>query len=122
MSMRAIKIEPEGETAVIEITGSDVEQQNDSIHEHLGGYFDIVRLGPDACLLVDDEGLLKELQPNPLAMMITGHPMLVGTALIIGTQPGPEGEEFCDAPERFVKFAQDMQQIDQKWEEEKNDD
>lgn len=117
MSMKAIKIEPDISVQLVEITGDDVGTQNDSIHEHLGGYFEIVRLGQDACLLVDEEGLLKGLQPNPLAMMISGHPMLVGTALIIGTRPGPEGEDFCDVPERFEVLADEINAA-QAWEEE----
>ena len=110
--MKAIKITTEAEITEVEITGKDISEQNDCIHEHLGGYFDVVRLGQDACLLVDDEGLLKGLDPNPVAMMISGYPMLVGTALIVGTRPGDDGDEFCDAPERFVKFAREMQQAD----------
>jgi len=113
MSMKAIKIETDGSIGAVEITGDDVSAQNDSIYKHLGGYFEIVRLGRDACLLVDDEGLLKGLQQNLLAMMISGHPLLVGTALIVGTRPGPEGDEFCDAPERFVKLADEI--ITQAW-------
>lgn len=116
MSMKAIKIEPSGDIQRVEITGDDVSKQNDSIYKYLGGYFDVVRMGRDACMLVDDEGLLKGLQPNPLAMMIAGHPMLVGTALIVGTRPGPDGDEFCDAPERFEKFADEI--IALAWEEE----
>lgn len=115
MSMKAIKIEPTGDIQRVEITGEDISAQNDSIYKHLGGYFEIVRLGRDACMLVDDEGLLKGLQQNTLAMMIAGHPLLVGTALIVGTRPGPEGDEFCDAPERFVKFADEL--IETIWEE-----
>lgn len=106
--MKAIKIETDGSIWVTEITGEDVSAQNDSIYKHLGGYFDIVRLGQDARLLVDDEGLLKGLQQNLMAMMIAGYPMLVGTALIVGTRPGPDGDEFCDAPERFIKLAADL--------------
>lgn len=116
MSMKAIKIEPTGDIQRVEITGEDVSAQNDSIHSYLGGYFDIVRMGRDACMLVDDEGLLKGLQQNPLAMMISGHPLLVGTALIVGTRPGPDGDEFCDAPERFEKLADEI--IAQAWGEE----
>ena len=69
-------------------------------------------------MLVDDEGLMKGLPTNVLAMMISGYPMLVGTALIVGTQETPDGDVFCDAPERFVKFAREMQQADKTWKEE----
>lgn len=108
MSMRAIKIEPSGEVARVEITGSTISEQNDSIYEYLGGYFGTVRMGQDATMLVDDEGLLKGKPENPMAMMVSGYPMLVGTALIVGTRPGPDGDEFCDVPERFEKFADEI--------------
>lgn len=109
MSMKAIKIETDGSIGAVEITGENVSEQNDSIHEYL--------MGRDACMLVDDEGLLKGLRQNLLAMMISGHPLLVGTALIVGTQPGPDGDEFTDAPERFVKLADDLNGAPQIWEE-----
>lgn len=109
MSMRASKIEPDSTIRVVEITGNTISEQNDSIHEHLGGgYFDIVRLGQDACMLVDDEGLLKGLRQNPLAMMICGLPLLVGTALIVGAQEGPDGDEFCDVPQRFISLTAEL--------------
>lgn len=117
MSMEAIKIEPTGDIQRVEITGETISEQNDSIYKHIGGYFDAVRMGRDACMLVDDEGLLKGLQQNLLAMMISGHPLLVGTALIVGTQPGPDGDEFTDAPERFIKLADEPNGTPQIWEE-----
>lgn len=118
--MKAIKIETDGSIGAVEITGENVSEQNDSIYKYLGGYFDVVRMGRDACMLVDDEGLLKGLRQNPLAMMISGHPLLVGTALIVGTQPGPDGDEFTDAPDRFVKLADELNGTPQIWEEEKS--
>ena len=117
MSMKAIKIEVDGSIGAVEITGETISAQNDSIYKYLGGYFDVVRMGRDACMLVDDEGLLKGLKQNLLAMMICGHPLLVGTALIVGTRPGPDGDEFCDAPERFIKLAEDLNGSDRVWEE-----
>lgn len=118
--MKAIKIETDGSIGAVEITGETISKQNDSIYKYLGGYFDVVRMGCDACMLVDDEGLLKGLQQNLLAMMISGHPLLVGTALIVGTQPGPDGDEFADAPERFIKLADELNGTPQIWEEEKS--
>ena len=118
--MKAIKIEPDADIREVEITGTTIEAQNDSIHEYLGGYFDIVRMGRDACMLVDDEGLLKGLPLNPLAMTVTGCPTLVGTALIVGTRPGEDGEEFCDVPERFIKIARDLQKPEDIWKEEQS--
>ena len=118
--MRAIKIEPDADIREVEITGTTIEAKNDSIHEYLGGYFDIVRMGRDACMLVDDEGLLKGLPINLLAMTISGYPTLVGAALIVGTRPGEDGDEFCDVPERFIKLARDLQKPEDIWKEEQN--
>ena len=118
--MKAVKTEPDSDIRVVEITGTTIEAQNDSIHEYLGGYFDIVRMGRDACVLVDDEGLLKGLPINLLAMMISGYPTLVGTALIVGTRQGDDGDEFCDAPERFIKLARDLQKPEDIWKEEQS--
>ena len=102
--MKAIKIYTDGETELVDITGKDVSEQNDSIYEHLDGYFDIVRYARDAVCLVDDEGFLKEKPINLGAMVATGYPgPLVGTALIVGTRPGPEGDEFCDVPAWAIK-------------------
>ena len=116
--MKAVKIEPSCEVTRVEITGSTISEQNDSIYEYLGGYFDIVRMGQDAIMLVDDEGLLKGKPQNPMAMMVAGYPMLVGTALIVGTRPGPDGDEFCDVPERFEKFADEIAAANAALEEE----
>ena len=109
--MKAIKIKPGAcvDISEVEITGMNISEQNDCIYKQLGGYFDIVRLGSDACMLVDDEGILKGLQPNMVAMMISGYPVIVGPALIVGARKILTGdEEFRDVPERFVKFARDM--------------
>lgn len=117
MSLQAIKIEPDSDIRRVEIAGDTIEAQNDSIHEHLGGYFDIVRMGRDACMLVDDEGLLKNKDMNVLAMMISGYPMLVGTALIVGVTPTPDGDMFTDVPVRFVKLADDLTETQMREEE-----
>ncbi|HAM68529.1 MAG TPA: hypothetical protein DCP68_02795 [Ruminococcus sp.] len=108
--MKALKIDTDGTMQPVGITGDTIEQQNDSIYEHLGGYFDTVRLSDDAIMLVDDEGLLKCLPMNPAAMMISGYPMLVGAALIVGLMPTDDGDVFTDCPQRFIRFAESIQQ------------
>lgn len=98
--MKALKIEPNGQTEIVEITGT-VEEQNDRIWEILGGYFDIVRMH-DALVLVNDEGLLDGLPVNLKAMHISGYPMLVGTALIVGIEDSEDGEVFADCPDHYL--------------------
>ena len=74
--MKALKIEPNGQTEIVEITGT-VEEQNDRIWEILGGYFDIVRMH-DALVLV-------------------------GTALIVGIEDSEDGEVFEDCPDYYIR-------------------
>jgi len=99
--MKALKIEPDGQTEIVEITGT-VEEQNDRIWEILGGYFDIVRMH-DALVLVNDEGLLDGLPINLKAMHISRYPMLVGTALIVGIEDSEDGEVFGDCPDYYIR-------------------
>lgn len=111
--MTALKIDPDGTMKPVEITGESIEQQNDSIHAYLGGYFDTVRLSDDAMILVDDEGLLKGLPENPAAMMISGYPLLVGVALIVGLEDTPDGGVFVSCPDRFLRFADTIARLQQ---------
>ncbi|MBQ8921029.1 MAG: DUF3846 domain-containing protein [Oscillospiraceae bacterium] len=103
--MTALKIDPDGTMKPVEITGETISDQNDSIHNYLGGYFDTVRLSDDAMMLVNDEGLLMVLPVNVMAMMISGYPMLVGVALIVGLEDTPDGGVFVSCPDRFLRFA-----------------
>lgn len=110
--MKALKITPGGEMTAVEITGETIEQQNDNIYEHLGGYFETVRLGEDAVMLVDDDGLLKGLPVNVMAIMISDYPMLVGTALIVGIDVMADGEQaFGSCPARFLRFADKIREL-----------
>lgn len=103
--MKALKIETDGSCELVDITGATIEEENDCIHEIIGNFFDTVMLAHDAMMLVDDEGLLKGLPINPAAMMISGYPMLVGTALIVGLEDTPDGKTFTDVPERYRALA-----------------
>ena len=103
--MKALRIDVDGTREMVEITGETIEQQNDCIYAILGGHFDLIRLSWNAVMLVDDEGLLKELEINVAAMMLSGYPMIAGTALIFGVQMTDDGEIFTDCPERFERLA-----------------
>lgn len=113
--MKALRIDTDGKMQPVEITGGTIGEQNDSIYEHLGSYFDIVHIADDAVMLVDDVGLLKALPLNPMAMMIAhyGSP-LVGTALVLGLMWTYDGDVFADIPERFLRFADRVRQIKEK--------
>lgn len=55
-----------------------------------GGNIDAVTLAMDTCLLCNEEGVLKGLEPNCVYM---GKPIL-GPILLVGV----DGEEFTDCP------------------------
>ena len=105
--MKALKIETNGKIELIEITGNTVDEQVDCIWGILGGYFDIVRLAYGAVMLVNDEGLLRGLPVNQMAMRISKYPMLVGTALLVGLEMTDDGEIFASCPERFETYAKE---------------
>lgn len=103
-SMKALKIETNGEIELVDITGGTVEEQNECIWSILGGYFDCVRMAADAIMLVNDEGALNDLPVNHAAMAISGYPLLFGTALVVGLEDTPDGAIFTDCPKRFERF------------------
>lgn len=103
--MKALKIEPTSRMELVEITGDTIDKQVDCIWGILGGYFDIVRLAYGAVMLVNDEGLLRGLPVNQMAMRISNYPMLVGTALIFGTEDTEDGGIFTDCPDYYLEYA-----------------
>lgn len=54
----------------------------EELQTHVGGHIELVP-GCDVQILVDEDGRLKRLKPNPLASHIAGQ-LLVGPALIAG--------------------------------------
>ena len=92
--------------SVTDITGNSYHDENECIRSKIADdceLYEIVRLGSNLCMLVDEEGLLKR-DPivNLLASIIySGFPPLpiVGNALIVGLTRNEDGEEiFTDAP------------------------
>lgn len=104
--MKALRIDTDGTMQMVDITGSTIKEQNDCIWGILGGYFDCVRMTVDAKMLVNDEGALNDLPANPAAMLISGYPLLFGTALVVGLEDTPDGAVFTDCPHRYTFFAQ----------------
>jgi hypothetical protein len=91
--MKALKIEGRC------ITDTDIENTLDAFQSAVDGYIESVTLVPGkAVMIVNEEGLLRNLPPNPAASMIS-NTKIVGTAIIVGV----DGEEFTDVPEDVVK-------------------
>ncbi len=64
----------------------EIEDDLEVYHQILGGYFEAVEFDKNQILLCDEEGKLKDLEPN---LLVPGD-VIVGTVIVVGT----EGEEF----------------------------
>ena len=93
--MLAIKITTEGGIKPVTLLEEDLCS---SIWNELDGFFEIVRIGGNAALLVDEEGILKGKPGNLPADRIADRVGLVGDALLVGLCMTPEGEDFCNVP------------------------
>lgn len=71
----------------------------EALQAEVDGYIEAVTLIPDkAVMIVNEEGLLRGMTPNPIASA-AANTQIVGTAIIVGI----DGEEFTDVPEDVVK-------------------
>lgn len=87
--MKALKIE------MRKITNIDIENTLEALQAAVDGYIEAVTLVPGrAVMIVNEEGLLRGLSPNPIASAVA-NTQIVGTAIIVGV----DGEEFTDVPE-----------------------
>ena len=73
----------------------EVENTVEGIQEMIGGHFECVTIEEGICLLCDEDGKLKRLQPN----CIYRGDIIAGPILIVGTQ----GDEFTSIPELFAE-------------------
>ena len=98
--MKAIKFESRN------ITEIDIENKLEAFQAAVDGYIETLQLIPDkVVMIVNEEGLLRGLAPNPFASAVAGT-MIVGNALVVGV----DGEEFTDIPKEIahqikIKFA-----------------
>lgn len=75
------------------------EIKNDlrALQHAVDGYIETVRLQGGGVMIVNEEGLLREMPYNALASLVAGTG-IHGTALIVGEN----GEEFADVPEDYL--------------------
>lgn len=79
-----------------EAYSKEIEDELEVYHQILGGYFEAIGFDKNQILLCDDEGKLKDLEPN---LLVPGD-VIVGTVIVVGT----EGEEFRSlTPEEVTK-------------------
>lgn len=87
--MKALKLESRS------IITADIENTLEALQAAVGGYIEAVTLVPGkAVMIVNEEGLLLGLSPNPIASAVA-NTQIVGTAIVVGV----DGEEFTDVPE-----------------------
>ena len=87
--MKALKLENSG------ITEVNIENTLEALQAAVDGYIETVRLVPGrAVMIVNEEGLLREMAPNAIASLAAGT-QIVGPALVVGV----DGEDFTDIPE-----------------------
>lgn len=91
--MKVLKLE--GKSIIETETANTLE----ALQAEVDGYIESVTLIPDkAVMIVNEEGLLRGMAPNPIASA-AANTQIVGTAIIVGV----DGEEFTDVPEDVVK-------------------
>lgn len=78
----------------------EVEDELKPLQQAVGGYLESFTFAEDACVLCDEEGLLKG---KPYNTTVCGVPF-VGTILIVGV----DGEAFADLTEDQEKDLRDM--------------
>ena len=91
--MKALKIEKH------RIAELDIENTLEALQAEVDGYIEAVTLVPDqAVMIVNGEGVLRGMSPNPSASLTAGRPIF-GNALVVGVN----GDEFTDIPDDVLK-------------------
>ena len=87
--MKVLKLEG------LSITETEIENTLEALQAAVDGFIETVTLVQDrAVMLVNEEGLLRDLPLNPVASAVA-NTQIVGTAIVVGV----DGEEFTDVPE-----------------------
>ncbi len=87
--MKAIKIK--GRT----VSEVEIENTLEALQAAVDGYIEAVTLIPGkAVMIVNEEGLLRGMAPNPIASTVA-NTQIVGPAVVVGV----DGEDFTDIPE-----------------------
>ncbi len=87
--MKALRLEDRS------IITADIENTLEALQTAVDGYIETVTLVPGkAVMIVNEEGLLRGMTPNPIASAVA-NTQIVGPAVVIGV----DGEDFTDIPE-----------------------
>lgn len=83
-----------------------IENTLEALQQEVGGYIETLTLAADCCMIVDEEGRLKDKPLNEKASRL-GLP-IVGDALFVGV----DGDEFTDVPEAMIEMCKDRWDIE----------
>ena len=87
--MKALKLE--GTT----VTQVEIDNTLEALQHAVDGYIEAVTLIPGkAVMIVNEEGLLRGMTPNPIASAVA-NTQIVGPAVVVGV----DDEDFTDIPE-----------------------
>lgn len=75
---------------------TNISPSLENLQRTVGGYIEPVQLRDDVVILCDEEGKLKNWDPN-IPNPHNKHDVLVGTIVVLGV----DGEEFTDLPAAF---------------------
>ena len=79
----------------LNVREAEIENTLEALQRAVCGYIEALTLVPGkAVMIVNEEGLLRGMAPNPAASMIA-RIKIVGPAIVVGV----DGEEFTDLPE-----------------------
>lgn len=79
----------------------DIENTLEALQREVCGYIETVGITTDACIIVNEEGLINDMPFNTRLFGL----QLFGTILIVGV----DGDEFCDlpAPDLWLKSVKE---------------
>lgn len=87
--MKALLFTPPDKVAEVEI-----DNTLEALQKAVGGYIETVTLTTDACLICNEEGRIRNMETQEIL-----NTTYYGPVLLVGTK----GDEFTDAPDRWVK-------------------
>lgn len=104
---------------IIEVVLSQIEDELEVYQKFVDGHIECVRINERLVMVVNDEGLLRELPENRIATVlywsINGQPVtpICGNAILVGVDP--ENGEFCNIPTSaamsVIKLSRQMRDL-----------